>query len=358
MLTVSLARAAAEGQSSLTNDDCTTYSTNLQTNGDGYLAFLDRHEVNCGAQQSMVSQFQLVNVGDQIKYTYKCCHPRDGQQLSDHYTNWDKNPNAPHDKGVNWLDRHHVDCGTTGLAEFQLQTQGSGGSAQVRYHYKCGSRYLGPCTVKSNPFTGEGDDREINFLDRQNVDCDGQLLAGFQLNSQYSPPGGGAGSVATMSYQYTCCQDQPSAQDWPTFTSDSALAASPWATYLRSLYGELKTGLSEQNPLTLSNWWCFYIDKMAAASVNPPQSVGTCPTAANAPEGQRCESGMGFELWDAGCGMRDVGCRMRDAGRGMWDAGCGMRDAGRGIQPRPRPRRKQLGGQIADRLHMPLFRNR
>ena len=115
------------------------------------------------------------------------------------------------------------------------------------------------------------------FLDRQNVACsDGKLLAGFQLNS--------ANAGATMRYTYTCCVDQPS-QDWPTFTSDSELAASPWATYLRSLYGAVKPNLSPDNPLVLSHWWCFYIDKMAAVNVVPPSSVGTCPTAGTGPPG-------------------------------------------------------------------------
>ena len=260
------------------SDDCAVYTTELQTNGDGYLAFLDRHSVACGTHQAIVSQFQLVNSGNQMQYRYKCCPSRDVQQFSDHWTDWNENPNDPHDKGVNFLDRHHVDCGTKALGEFNLETQGSGSSAQIRYRYQCGSSDLAACTSVSNAFTGEGDDREVMFLDRQNVDCDGKLLAGFQLNS----------AGATMRYTYTCCVDPPS-QDWPTFTSDSELAASPWATYLRSLYGAVKPNLSPDNPLVLSHWWCFYIDKMAAVNVVPPSSVGTCPTAGTAPEGQRCE---------------------------------------------------------------------
>lgn len=283
LLPVSSLATSAQG---LENGECTTFTTNLQPNGDGYLAFLDRHSINCGPHQSIVGRFQLVNVGNQMQYKYECCTPLSGQQYTDHYTNWNENPNAPHDKGVNFLDRHHVDCGTKGLGEFNLQNQGSGASAQIRYHYTCGSTDLGPCGTKTNAFTGEGNDREIGFLDRQSVDCGGKLLAGFQLNSQ--PEGGG---VEKMRYTYTCCQDLPSAHGWPTFTSDAALAASPWAAYFRSLYGELKTGLSEQNPLQLSKWWCFYIDKMAAANISPPPSVGTCPTSFNAPEGQRCEIG-------------------------------------------------------------------
>ena len=275
-LAMSLASVAAAA------NDCMVYVTDLQTNGDGYVAFLDRHSIKCGTHQAIVSQFQLVNCGDQMQYRYTCCPSQIGQTFSDHYTEWNINPSGPHEKGVNYLDRHHVDCGTKPLGEFNLENQGGGSSQQIRYHYQCGSTDLGTCTTKSNPFTAEGDDREVAFLDRQNVDCNGQLLASFQLNSQ------NAGGAETMRYTYTCC-DAPASQMWPTFTSDSELESSPWAAYFRSLYGELKPNLSPQNPLVLQHWWCFYIDKMAAANVVPPSSAGICPTAGNAPEGQRCE---------------------------------------------------------------------
>ena len=40
-------------------------------------------------------------------------------------------------------------------------------------------------------------------------------------------------------------------------------------------------------PLVLSHFWCFYVDKLTAHSVILAPSVGTCPTSAAAPEGQR-----------------------------------------------------------------------
>merc|ERR1719506_1481944 len=49
------------------------------------------------------------------------------------------------------------------------------------------------------------------------------------------------------------------------------------------LYGELPSSY----PLNIGNFWAAYLDKMQAAGVVPPPSVGQCPTSASAPEGQR-----------------------------------------------------------------------
>ena len=81
----------------------------------------------------------------------------------------------------------------------------------------------------------------------------------------------------------------------PTFNSADELRSSPWAGYLRSVYGDL-TPIGY--PLVLSHFWCFYKDKLAAHSVILPASVGTCPTSAAAPDGQRYDENNGYSSKD------------------------------------------------------------
>ena len=78
--------------------------------------------------------------------------------------------------------------------------------------------------------------------------------------------------------------------NWPSFSSQGILAASPWNKYFTSLYGELP---SSGYPLALSTFWCFYEDKMSAAGIKPPQSAGPCPSK-GAPDGQRYDENNAY----------------------------------------------------------------
>ena len=83
-------------------------------------------------------------------------------------------------------------------------------------------------------------------------------------------------------------------KDWPTFASRSALQATPWGAYFTSLYGELP---SVGYPLALSDFWCFYTDKLSAAGVKPPPSAGQCPSKgalASIPDGQRYDENNAY----------------------------------------------------------------
>lgn len=98
--------------------------------------------------------------------------------------------------------------------------------------------------------------------------------------------------------------------DWPTFNSEAELSASPWAAYFKGLYGELPTALKytatanegglvqASYPLRLLDFWAFYMDKMSAAGIVPPASVGTCPTGTDAPEGQRYDENNAYSSKD------------------------------------------------------------
>ena len=83
-----------------------------------------------------------------------------------------------------------------------------------------------------------------------------------------------------------------SGASWPTFDSRTDLQHNTaWAKYFLSLYGELPS----EYPVALSDFWCFYTDKMSAAGVQPPLSVGTCPTSTDAPEGEHYDENNACE---------------------------------------------------------------
>ena len=95
-------------------------------------------------------------------------------------------------------------------------------------------------------------------------------------------------------YCHPGCKPLCSEVSWPAFETESDLQGSSWATYMRSLYGELPSSY----PVKLSEFWCFYTDKMAAAQVKSPASVGTCPTGKDAPDGQRYDENNAYSSKD------------------------------------------------------------
>jgi len=127
--------------------------------------------------------------------------------------------------------------------------------------------------------------------DYYTCDCYGPS---FQCSCIDKPPCGPRGARPKL------CQNDAGkckplcGSSWPSFASKQELHASPWGAYLTSLYGELP----EKYPLALSAFWCFYKDKMSAAQVSAPPSVGQCPSSANAPDGQRYDENNAYSSKD------------------------------------------------------------
>ena len=95
------------------------------------------------------------------------------------------------------------------------------------------------------------------------------------------------------------CKPTCGSGGWPWFASQQELQKSHWGKYFTSLYGELpqQAGTSAY-PLRLASFWSFYLDKMSAAKVSPPPSVGTCPTSSDAPDGQRYDENNAYSSKD------------------------------------------------------------
>ena len=96
------------------------------------------------------------------------------------YTKFNNDGESSGKKNAIYLDRHAPDCGNgKGINSFQLER--NVGHPQYRYRYLCCTTQL-PCTNegKENDYTDEGASLGDPFyLDRQNVNCEDQLLTFF-----------------------------------------------------------------------------------------------------------------------------------------------------------------------------------
>lgn len=94
-----------------------------------------------------------------------------------------------------FLDRHLLSCDEgNAINYFHLERKGN----KYRYKYRCCNTQL-PCNSvkKSTEFDDDGNGNTI-FLDRQNIDCDGQYINNFKLQRN-----NGGNKVK---FTYTCCE--------------------------------------------------------------------------------------------------------------------------------------------------------
>ena len=121
------------------NDDVnnpTQMQTGFQSNGGGNIAYLDRHNVDCG-NGGFLTQFHFNRNSDNMQYSYKCGHA-DNLTCRSVGTEWNDSGTSPGERGngIGYLDRHNVSCGVDEvISQFQLQT--SDGTRKIRYVYNC-----------------------------------------------------------------------------------------------------------------------------------------------------------------------------------------------------------------------------
>ena len=187
--------------SSLGQLQCLPKYTNLTDAGTGGVTYLDRHLVDCAANQRAITRFQLSSQHPQppatnymVRYAYSCCKLPDAVCSSDQQTlTTDAKPYL--DQSLS-LKLHNVSCGNNGvLTQFKLVRNIS----TIAYEYKCcqalPSQSLS-CYSKATQLNGSGP-KTIIYLDRHNVKC----LNGYFMNSFILVVTGDQ-----MSYHYRCCK--------------------------------------------------------------------------------------------------------------------------------------------------------
>jgi hypothetical protein len=113
------------------------WSKTTSYNSHGGVNYLDRHDMDCGSS-AYIRGFRLQRSGSSIRYSYTCCSARGESSNNERtaLTGWNAN------NGMVYLDRHDVDCG--GYEAFsRIKLEASGSS--IRYRYECSSPRASAC---------------------------------------------------------------------------------------------------------------------------------------------------------------------------------------------------------------------
>ena len=102
-----------------------------QTDGGGSHIYLDRHDVKCLGDNSVISRFQLTRpANNEIMYNYTCQKSNRPLTCRDVTT-----PANDEGNGTMYLDRHNVSCGADeAISQFRFTRPSAG---KIAYSYKC-----------------------------------------------------------------------------------------------------------------------------------------------------------------------------------------------------------------------------
>ena len=168
--------------------------TPWNSEGGGDVVYLDRHNLDCGNSHT-INYFHLVRNGDgNYRFDYRCCNtPYSCRDV------WKSTPyNRWGGRGMVYLDRHVVSCGTQYMSSVWLRRSGD----RIWYSYRCcemthrRSCYSGHTAWS---YDGGGSDGNTVYLDRQHLSC----YTGYGLTHFHLQRNGGHDHVR---YHYTCCK--------------------------------------------------------------------------------------------------------------------------------------------------------
>lgn len=101
----------------------------------GSLVYLDRHNLDCSAENGFLTQFKYNKEGDKINYNYKC---NKDSIKTDTITDHETELNEDGQGNLYYLDRQNIKCPEgKGLVQFKLDRGGT--TDKVKYMFKCAS---------------------------------------------------------------------------------------------------------------------------------------------------------------------------------------------------------------------------
>lgn len=131
-------------------------STPMNDDGRGNAIFLDRHDMNCG--NAPINQFRLQRNSDlnQYQFNYKCSSAMQLDRPIGNATPWNDEGGG----NAVFLDRHNVDCGANNvLTRTHLRRKGDG-NYQYEYSCARSNRPL-KCRKATTGFNDEGDGNSV-----------------------------------------------------------------------------------------------------------------------------------------------------------------------------------------------------
>lgn len=140
-----------------------TKTTPLNGKGSNSVYFLDRHNVHCFDNSTVLSSFRLENhPNNQMRFHYSCAsHPSISNDCSTYYTQWDDVANESF--SLNYVDRHFLVCGKrAALKGFQMERSGS----RIRFRYGCCKANIESSYIQAET-KSDADNFQVDYLDRQ-----------------------------------------------------------------------------------------------------------------------------------------------------------------------------------------------
>ena len=170
--------------------------TGFNSNGEGKVYYLDRHDVNCN--NDGLNRFKLTSSDDadkNIRYDFGCQPGLGITTLTEKQTTADLDGDPPH---TVYLDRHTVDCDNKPITQFKLNRNSD--RDKIFYKYTCGNTTSNKCRDVTTGYNDQGGGN-VRYLDRHNVKCNvGEYLSKFRLDSDDND------QLGKYRYEYKCCE--------------------------------------------------------------------------------------------------------------------------------------------------------
>ena len=175
-------------------------NTLFNSNGEGNVIYLDRHNVSCN--KDGLNRFQLKNdytddTNHTMAYEFGCLTGLGITETTEKQTTADVDGDPPH---TVYLDRHTVDCDNKPITQFKLDRRIDGEWEGIFYNYKCGNTTASnSCRDVTTEYNDQGDGNVI-YLDRHDVKCnEGEYLSKFRLDVNDDD------TLGKYRYEYKCC---------------------------------------------------------------------------------------------------------------------------------------------------------
>jgi hypothetical protein len=160
--------------------DCTTKYTDWNDHDDGRVQYLDRHQAKCGPNEYM-TRFGLETGGqNQMRYRYRCCPASGTLTSTPANTAWNEDGNG----SIAYLDRHLASCGDSGMGQYWVSTK-SPASMDVNWDCrKPSSSVKWTCTDKTTDWNDTNNSFRTEYMDRHLAVCDDtETLSKLQLQT-------------------------------------------------------------------------------------------------------------------------------------------------------------------------------
>jgi hypothetical protein len=159
------------------------HATHCQAGVGKQIYYLDRHYTACPAQQ-LLQQWWLQPWhchGDGVQMHYRCTIPLHLGVTTMYDTGCVHHGSA----WAQYMDRYHVDCGPGKVLQTWRFKTNECGHGHSKIKYMCVDTYVASTTVEYTNCNDMGD-KGLHYLDRHNLDCgSGRALQGFTVTQEH-----------------------------------------------------------------------------------------------------------------------------------------------------------------------------